>query len=216
MKQEQNKQEKESKNYIRFTGRKGGSREDEEGNMYITVGVYTGNLWDMAMQQTRCHENKDYASNSMLVSCMASYNLPIQLAPLFYEADFEVEEDGLHAKFTFKDAETRQLILDCMKAQGQASDIIMEFDKDYYINRSEVDLYRLKENIKNTFENLSWFIKLIQQPDTVIQYQYRDEGLDEENREWTEILTESAYLMSSLIELYESAGGEENLWVEEE
>ena len=211
MKQEQNKQEKENENYIRFTGRKGGSREDEEGNMYITVGVYTGNLWDMAMRQTRCHENKDYASNSMLVSCMASWNIPIQLAPPFYEADFEVEEDGLHAKFTFKDAETRELILDCMKAQGQASNIIMEFDKDYYINRSEVELYRLKENIKNTFENLSWFIKLIQQPDTVIQYQYRDEGLDEENREWTEILTESAYIMSSLIEIYESAGGEENL-----
>jgi|TARA_R100000479_G_C6337372_1_gene183911 hypothetical protein len=147
---------------------------------------------------------------------MTSYNIPIQLAPLFYEADFEVEEDGLHAKFTFKDAETRQLILDCMKAQTEASNIIMEFDKDYYINRSEVDLYRLKENIKGTFENLSWFIKLIQQPDTVIQYQYRDEGLDEENREWTEILTESAYHMSSLIELYESAGGKENLWLEEE
>ena len=140
MKQEQNKQEKANKNYIRFTGRKGGNREDEEGNMYITVGVYTGNLWDMAMRQTRCHENKDYASNSMLVSCMTSYNIPIQLAPLFYEADFEVEEDGLHAKFTFKDAETRQLILDCMKAQTEASNIIMEFDKDYYINRSEDDI----------------------------------------------------------------------------
>ena len=37
MKQKEKKQEQESKNYIRFTGQKGGSREDEDGKMYCTA-----------------------------------------------------------------------------------------------------------------------------------------------------------------------------------
>ena len=210
-KQEEKKQE-ESKNYIRFTGHKGGSHE-EDGKTYIRVGVYTGNLWRMAIKQTRCHENKDYASNSMLVSCMVSYDIPIQLAPLFYEADFEVEEEGLHAKFTFKDSETRQMILDCMDAQRKVSNTLMQFDKDYYINRSEVDLYRLRKKIRETFENQAWFFRVLSQEDTVIKYQYRDEDT---NSQWTEILDEPMYMIENLISVYETAGGTEELIQEEE
>jgi len=149
----------------------------------------------------------------MLVSCMSSYDIPIQLAPLFYEADFEVEEEGLHAKFTFKDSETRQLILDCMNAQRKVSNILMEFDNDYYINRSEVDLYRLKKKIKGTFENQAWFLRVLSQEDTVIKYQYRDEDT---NSQWTEILDEPMYMIENLISVYHTAGGTEELIQEEE
>ena len=207
------KQEEESKNYIRFTGHEGGNTEGEDGKIYIRVGVYTGNLWRMAIEQTRCHENKDYASNSMLVSCMSSYDIPIQLAPLFYEADFEVEEEGLHAKFTFKDSETRRMILDCMDAQRKVSNTLMQFDNDYYINRSEVDLYRLKKKIRETFENQAWFFRVLSQEDTVIKYQYRDEDT---NSQWTEILDEPMYMIENLISVYETAGGTEELIQEEE
>lgn len=213
MKQKEKKQEEKSETFIRFTGQKGGSREDEDGKMYITVGIYTGNLWRMAIEQTRCHENKDYASNSMLVSCMASYDIPIQLAPLFYEAEFEVEEEGLHAKFTFKDSEARQMILDCMNAQKRVSKILMQFDNDYYINRSEVELYRLKRKIKETFECQAWFLRVLSQEDTVIKYQYRDE---DSNSQWTDILDDPAYTIDFFMALYEMAGGTEELIQQEE
>lgn len=213
MKQKEKKQEEKSETFIRFTGHKGGNHEDEDGRMYIHMGVYTGNLWRMAIEQTRCHENKDYASNSMLVSCMASYDIPIQLAPLFYEAEFEVEEEGLHAKFTFKDSETRQMILDCMDAQKKVSNILMQFDNDYYPNRNEVELYRLKQKIKETFECQAWFLRVLSQEDTVIKYQYRDEDT---NSKWTEILDDPAYTIDFFMALYEQAGGTEELIQEEE
>ena len=213
MKQKEKKQEEKSETFIRFTGHKGGNHEDEDGRMYIRMGVYTGNLWRMAIEQTRCHENKDYASNSMLVSCMASYDIPIQLAPLFYEAEFEVEEEGLHAKFTFKDSETRQMILDCMNAQKRVSKILMQFDNDYYINRSEVELYRLKREITQTFENQAWFFRVLSQEDTVIKYQYRNE---DSNSQWAEILDDPMYTIENLISVYETAGGTEELIQEEE
>ena len=124
-----------------------------------------------------------------------------------------MEEEGLHAKFTFKDSETRQMILDCMDAQRKVSKILMQFDKDYYINRSEVDLYRLKREIRQTFENQAWFFRVLSQEDTVIKYQYRDEDT---NSQWTEILDDPMYTIENLISIYETAGGTEELIQEEE
>ena len=117
MMSEQETQTKETR-HIRFTGHEGGETTDEDGRTFLTMGVYTGNLWKMALQ----YKHPKFHLNSMLCSIFGSYSIPHQLMQTFYDAEFENEENGLHARITFKDAEMRNNVKEVMKAQRALDD----------------------------------------------------------------------------------------------
>jgi hypothetical protein len=216
MKQEQernntSKQEEDSE--IRFLGQEGGR---SEGNMLI-MGVYSGNLWEYTgvNQGTDSHwyKNKDYHNNDMLMSNFAAYGIPIELADLFFEAEFVNEEYGLHGLFKFKDIPTKQLVVDCMKAHNKLEGLLSTVRKsNTYPNKNYVELGRLKDEVVSRTESMGWFIKVMQREDTVIHYTYTDEDTGEQ---WREELHDGGDYMYYIEEMYRSAGGKQYFGEEE-
>tara|TARA_R100000654_G_scaffold73842_2_gene107226 strand:+ start:431 stop:1084 length:654 start_codon:yes stop_codon:yes gene_type:complete len=211
MKQEQeknntSKQEEDSE--IRFLGQEGGK---SEGNRLI-LGVYSGNLWEHAVgnkgTDSHWYKNKDYHNNSMLMAQFASYGIPIELADLFFEAEFINEKNGLHGLFKFKDIPTKQLVVDCMKAHKKLRGLIRTVTGTYdiYDNQHYVELGRLKDEVVSRTESMGWFIKMMNRKDTVIHYTYTDE---ETGEQWREELHDGSDYMYYIEEMYRSAGGEQ-------
>lgn len=211
MKQEQeknntSKQEEDSE--IRFLGQEGGK---SEGNRLI-LGVYSGNLWEHAVgnkgTDSHWYKNKDYHNNSMLMAQFASYGIPIELADLFFEAEFINEKNGLHGLFKFKDIPTKQLVVDCMKAHKKLRGLIRTVTGTYdiYDNQHYVELGRLKDEVVSRTESMGWFIKIMNRKDTVIHYTYTDE---ETGEQWREELHDGSDYMYYIEEMYRSAGGEQ-------
>jgi hypothetical protein len=218
MKQEQeknntSKQEEEDDNEIRFLGQEGGKGD---GN-FIRIGVYSGNLWEYAIgnkgTNSQWYKDKDYHNNSMLMSNFAAYGIPIELADLFFEAEFVNEEDGLHGLFKFKDVETKQLVVDCMKAHKKLTELLSTVNKtDTYPNKNYVELGRLKDEVVSRTESMGWFIKIMQREDTVIHYTYTDEDTGEQ---WREELHDGGDYMYYIEHMYHSAGGKQYFGEEE-
>jgi hypothetical protein len=216
MKQEQeeiNTSEQEEDSEIRFLGQEGGR---SEGNMLI-MGVYSGNLWEYTgvNQGTDSHwyKNKDYHNNDMLMSNFAAYGIPIELADLFFEAEFVNEEYGLHGLFKFKDIPTKQLVVDCMKAHNKLEGLLSTVRKsNTYPNKNYVELGRLKDEVVSRTESMGWFIKVMQREDTVIHYTYTDEDTGEQ---WREELHDGGDYMYYIEEMYRSAGGKQYFGEEE-
>ena len=212
MKQEQeknntSKQEEKEDNEIRFLGQEGGR---SEGNMLI-MGVYSGNLWEYAVgnkgTDSHWYENKNYHNNDMLMSQFASYGIPMELADLFFEAEFVNEKDGLHGLFKFKDIPTKQLVVDCMNAHKKLTELLSTVNKtDTYPNKNYVELGRLKDEVVSRTESMGWFIKIMQREDTVIHYTYTDEDTGEQ---WREELHDGGDYMYYIEEIYRSAGGKQ-------
>ena len=212
MKQEQeknntSKQEEKEDNEIRFLGQEGGR---SEGNMLI-MGVYSGNLWEYAVgnkgTDSHWYENKNYHNNDMLMSQFASYGIPMELADLFFEAEFVNEKDGLHGLFKFKDIPTKQLVVDCMNAHKKLTELLSTVNKtDTYPNKNYVELGRLKDEVVSRTESMGWFIKIMQREDTVIHYTYTDEDTGEQ---WREELHDGGDYMYYIEEMYRSAGGKQ-------
>jgi hypothetical protein len=211
MKQEQeeintSKQEEED-NEIRFLGQEGGR---SEGNMLI-MGVYSGNLWEYTdvNQGTDSHwyKDKDYHNNSMLMAQFAAYGIPVELADLFFEAEFVNEKNGLHGLFKFKDIPTKQLVVDCMNAHKKLQDLLSTLNEtNTYPNKNYVELGRLKDEVVSRTESMGWFIKIMQREDTVIHYTYTDEDTGEQ---WREELHDGGDYMYYIEEMYRSAGGKQ-------
>ena len=218
MKQEQeeintSKQEEEDSE-IRFLGQEGGR---SEGNMLI-MGVYSGNLWEYAVgdkgTDSLWYKNKDYHNNSMLMAQFASYGIPIELADIFFEAEFVNEKNGLHGLFKFKDIPTKQLVIDCMKAHKKLTGLLSTVNKtDTYPNKNYVELGRLKDEVVSRTESMGWFIRIMQREDTVIHYTYTDEDTGEQ---WREELHDGGDYMYYIEEMYRSAGGKQYYGEEEE
>jgi hypothetical protein len=218
MKQEQeeintSKQEEED-NEIRFLGQEGGR---SEGNMLI-MGVYSGNLWEYTdvNQGTDSHwyKDKDYHNNSMLMAQFAAYGIPVELADLFFEAEFVNEKNGLHGLFKFKDIPTKQLVVDCMNAHKKLQDLLSTLNEtNTYPNKNYVELGRLKDEVVSRTESMGWFIKIMQREDTVIHYTYTDEDTGEQ---WREELHDGGDYMYYIEEMYRSAGGKQYYGEEEE
>ena len=218
MKQEQeeintSKQEEED-NEIRFLGQEGGR---SEGNMLI-MGVYSGNLWEYTdvNQGTDSHwyKDKDYHNNSMLMAQFAAYGIPVELADLFFEAEFVNEKNGLHGLFKFKDIPTKQLVVDCMNAHKKLQDLLSTLNEtNTYPNKNYVELGRLKDEVVSRTESMGWFIKIMQREDTVIHYTYTDEDTGEQ---WREELHDGGDYMYYIEEMYRSAGGKQYFGEEEE
>ena len=212
MKQEQeknntSKQEEKEDNEIRFLGQEGGR---SEGNMLI-MGVYSGNLWEYAVgnkgTDSHWYENKNYHNNDMLMSQFASYGIPMELADLFFEAEFVNEKDGLHGLFKFKDIPTKQLVVDCMNAHKKLTELLSTVRKvNTYPNKNYVELGRLKDEVVSRTESMGWFIKIMQREDTVIHYTYTDEDTGEQ---WREELHDGGDYMYYIEEIYRSAGGKQ-------
>ena len=212
MKQEQeknntSKQEEKEDNEIRFLGQEGGR---SEGNMLI-MGVYSGNLWEYAVgnkgTDSHWYENKNYHNNAMLMSQFASYGIPMELADLFFEAEFVNEKDGLHGLFKFKDIPTKQLVVDCMNAHKKLTELLSTVRKvNTYPNKNYVELGRLKDEVVSRTESMGWFIKIMQREDTVIHYTYTDEDTGEQ---WREELHDGGDYMYYIEEMYRSAGGKQ-------
>lgn len=219
MKQEQeeintSKQEEEEDSEIRFLGQEGGR---SEGNMLI-MGVYSGNLWEYAVgdkgTDSLWYKNKDYHNNSMLMAQFASYGIPIELADIFFEAEFVNEKNGLHGLFKFKDIPTKQLVIDCMKAHKKLTGLLSTVNKtDTYPNKNYVELGRLKDEVVSRTESMGWFIRIMQREDTVIHYTYTDEDTGEQ---WREELHDGGDYMYYIEEMYRSAGGKQYYGEEEE
>ena len=219
MKQEQeeintSKQEEEEDSEIRFLGQEGGR---SEGNMLI-MGVYSGNLWEYAVgdkgTDSHWYKNKDYHNNSMLMAQFASYGIPIELADIFFEAEFVNEKNGLHGLFKFKDIPTKQLVIDCMKAHKKLTGLLSTVNKtDTYPNKNYVELGRLKDEVVSRTESMGWFIRIMQREDTVIHYTYTDEDTGEQ---WREELHDGGDYMYYIEEMYRSAGGKQYYGEEEE
>ena len=212
MKQEQeknntSKQEEKEDNEIRFLGQEGGR---SEGNMLI-MGVYSGNLWEYAVgnkgTDSHWYENKNYHNNDMLMSQFASYGIPMELADLFFVAEFVNEKDGLHGLFKFKDIPTKQLVVDCMNAHKKLTELLSTVRKvNTYPNKNYVELGRLKDEVVSRTESMGWFIKIMQREDTVIHYTYTDEDTGEQ---WREELHDGGDYMYYIEEMYRSAGGKQ-------
>ena len=212
MKQEQeknntSKQEEKEDNEIRFLGQEGGR---SEGNMLI-MGVYSGNLWEYAVgnkgTDSHWYENKNYHNNDMLRAQFASYGIPMELADLFFEAEFVNEKDGLHGLFKFKDIPTKQLVVDCMNAHKKLTELLSTVNKtNTYPNKNYVELGRLKDEVVSRTESMGWFIKIMQREDTVIHYTYTDEDTGEQ---WREELHDAGDYMYYIEEIYRSAGGKQ-------
>ena len=212
MKQEQeknntSKQEEKEDNEIRFLGQEGGR---SEGNMLI-MGVYSGNLWEYAVgnkgTDSHWYENKNYHNNDMLMSQFASYGIPMELADLFFEAEFVNEKDGLHGLFKFKDIPTKQLVVDCMNAHKKLTELLSTVRKvNTYPNKNYVELGRLKDEGVSRTESMGWFIKIMQREYTVIHYTYTDEDTGEQ---WREELHDGGDYMYYIEEMYRSAGGKQ-------
>ena len=201
-----NDEQKNDDTTMVFRGIKGG-KSDEDG--FIRMGVYAGNLWGMAMG----YRDDVAHRNSMLISQFASYGIPIELAPLFYEAEFEKLEDGLHGQFTFKDVETMQKVKRCMVAQKELNKSLRDLGHDGYTNEKYVELGRLTDKIVNTVENNSHFYQILLHPDTTIRYTYVDEDGNEDEGCY---LDEPSYYAWNLIQVYEDAGGKKNFEGDEE
>jgi len=219
MKQEQeeintSKQEEDDDNEIRFLGNEGGKGD---GN-FIRIGVYSGNLWEYAVgnkgTDSHWYKDKDYHSNSMLMTNFAAYGIPIELADLFFEAEFVNEKNGLHGLFKFKDIPTKRLVVDCMKAHKKLTELLSTVNKtDTYPNKDYVELGRLKDEVVSRTESMSWLIKIMQREDTVIHYTYTDEDTGEQ---WREELASGGDYMYYIEEMYRSAGGKQYFGEEEE
>jgi len=220
MKQEQEKkntskqEEEEEDNEIRFLGNEGGKGD---GN-FIRIGVYSGNLWEYAIGKrgtdTHYYKDKDYHNNSMLMAQFAAYGIPIELADLFYEAEFVNQENGLHGLFKFKDIETKRLVVDCMKANKKLRELLdSNIGTKTYANQHYVELGRLKDNVVSRTESMGWLIKIMQREDTVIHYTYTDEDTGEQ---WREELDSGGDYMYYIEQMYRSAGGKQYFGEEEE
>ena len=218
MKQEQEEintsEQEEDDNEIRFLGQEGGR---SEGNMLI-MGVYSGNLWEYAVgnkgTDSHWYKGKDYHNNSMLMAQFASYGIPIELADLFFEAEFVNEKNGLHGLFKFKDIPTKRLVIECMKAHEKLTGLLSTVNKtDTYPNKNYVELGRLKDEVVSRTESMGWLIKIMQREDTVIHYTYTDEDTGEQ---WREELHDGGDYMYYIEEMYRSAGGKQYYGEEEE
>ena len=219
MKQEQEKkntskqEEEEEDSEIRFLGQEGGR---SEGNMLI-MGIYSGNLWEYTGvnrgTDSHWYKDKDYHNNDMLMSNFAAYGIPMELADLFFEAEFVNEEDGLHGLFRFKDVATKQLVVDCMNAHKKLEGLLSTVRKtDTYPNKNYIELGRLKDEVVSRTESMGWFIKMMQREDTVIHYTYTDEDTGEQ---WREELHDGGDYMYYIEEMYRSAGGKQYFGEEE-
>ena len=218
MKQEQEEintsEQEEDDNEIRFLGQEGGR---SEGNMLI-MGVYSGNLWEYAVgnkgTDSHWYKGKDYHNNSMLMAQFASYGIPIELAEIFFEAEFVNEKNGLHGLFKFKDIPTKRLVIDCMKAHKKLTGLLSTVNKtDTYPNKNYVELGRLKDEVVSRTESMGWLIKIMQREDTVIHYTYTDEDTGEQ---WREELHDGGDYMYYIEQMYRSAGGKQYFGEEEE
>ena len=218
MKQEQekdntSKQEEKEDNEIRFLGNEGGKGDGD----FIRIGVYSGNLWEYAVgdkgTDSHWYKNKNYHDNSMLMSNFAAYGIPVELADLFFEAEFVNEKDGLHGLFKFKDIATKQLVVDCMNAHKKLEGLLGAVRKaDTYTNKHYIELGRLKDEVVSRTESMGWFIKIMQREDTVIHYTYTDE---ETGEQWREELHDGDDYMYYIEEMYRSAGGKQYFYEEE-
>ena len=191
----------EEKRHILFTGQEGG-KEDEDG--FMTMGCYTGNLWQMALR----YKNPKFHLNSMLCSMFGGYSIPHQLMQTFYDAEFEKVEDGLHGRITFKDAETRNNVLAVMKAQRALDDALEKFNTDgwrgHYTNKEHIDNMRLRDEITDAIESMWWIVEILVKDSTTIEYDY-------EYEEGRRVIMETdsiRYAMEKLLIAYESIGGE--------
>lgn len=190
--------------HIRFLGNEGGETTDEDGRTFLTMGVYTGNLWKMALD----YKHPKFHLNSMLCSMFGSYSIPHQLMQTFYNAEFENEKNGLHARITFKDAETRNNVKEVMKAQRALDDALEKFDTDdwtgHYTNKHYIEHMRLIDEITNAIESMWWIVEILVKDSTTIEYDYEYE---EDRRAIME--TDSIrHAMEKLLIAYESIGGE--------
>jgi len=194
----------EEKRHILFTGKEGGETIDADGTTFLTMGIYTGNLWEMALR----YKNPKFHLNSMLCSMFGGHSIPHQLMQTFYDAEFEKVEDGLHGRITFKDAETRNNVLAVMKAQRALDDALEKFNTDgwkgHYTNKEHIDHMRLIDEITYAIESMWWIVEILVKDSTTIEYDY---DYEEGRREVME--TDSIrYAMEKLLIAYESIGGE--------
>ena len=149
----------------------------------------------------------------MLMSNFAAYGIPVELADLFFEAEFVNEKDGLHGLFKFKDIATKQLVVDCMNAHKKLEGLLGAVRKaDTYTNKHYIELGRLKDEVVSRTESMGWFIKIMQREDTVIHYTYTDE---ETGEQWREELHDGGDYMYYIEEMYRRAGGKQYFYEEE-
>lgn len=196
---------------IRFTGQEGGDA-DKDG--FMIMGCYTGNLWEMALR----YKNPKFHKNSMLCSMFGGHSIPHQLMQTFYDAEFEKEENGLHGRITFKDAETRNNVLSTMKAQKALDDALAKFNTDgwrgHYPNKEHIDNMRLRDEITNAIESMWWIVEILVKDSTTIEYDY-DYGDGDIERSVME--TDSIrFAMEKLLIAYESIGGEHTIGMYDE
>lgn len=202
----------EEKKHILFTGHEGGETVDADGRTFLTMGIYTGNLWEMALQ----YKYPKFHRNSMLCSMFGGHSIPHQLMQTFYDAEFEKVEDGLHGRITFKDAETRNNVLAVMKAQKALDDALEKFNTDgwrgHYPNKEHIDHMRLVDEITNAIEDMWWIVEILVKGSTTIEYDY-------EYEEGRRVIMETdsiRYAMEKLLIAYESIGGEHTIGMYDE
>ena len=159
----------EKKRHILFRGQEGG-KEDDDG--FITMAVHMGHMWGMALQ----HKHPKFHENSMLCSMFGGYSIPHQLMQTFYDAEFETIEDDLHARITFKDAETRENVQAVMKAQKALDDALEKFSTDdwrgNFTNKDYIDNMRLRDEVLRAIEDMWWFIERLSHDSTTVEYDY--------------------------------------------
>ena len=92
-------------NTIRLSGHEGGmSPPDENGNRKLKIGIYTGNMWKIAVDEFKHHGRIEASAVHAL-----SFNMTTELAEFMLQRPFKVVEDGLHVDIDIGDTSAEDI-----------------------------------------------------------------------------------------------------------
>jgi hypothetical protein len=177
-----------------FRGDKGG----EKGGGYISVGVYTGNLWKMAADEWKHYKQ---LSGGMSRVMALTYDIPMELMDLVFSAPYELEDKGLHVIVDFGDEETLKRVSKAMKLQRKLREALAELNcEPHMIDGIESERRRMKDAI----EGSSWLLNcLVDKDDEYIFHSKHGGSLKED-------------ALCVMEQLFEAADIEMSHWSDEE
>ena len=185
---------KEEETTMTFRGNKGG----EKGDGYISVGVYTGNMWKMAADEWKHYKQ---LSGGMSRVMALTYDIPMELMDLVFSAPYELEDNGLHAIVDFGDEETVKRVSKAMKLQRKLRKTLAELNCEPHMI-DEIEKERTK--MKDAIEGSTWLLNCFVDKDDEYIFQSR----------YGNSVKEDA--LSQMGQLFEAADIEMSHWSDEE
>ena len=185
---------KEEETTMTFEGNKGGER----GDGYITVGVYTGNMWKMAADEWKHYKQLTGGMSRVMA---LNHDIPMELMDLVFSAPYELIDDGLHAIVDFGDEETVNKVYGAMKLQRKMRESLAGLGcKTDMIG----DIERERTAMKDAIEGSSWLLTCL--VDKNHEYIFQ-------NRHGTSVKADA---LTQMEQMFEAADIEMSHWSDEE